>query len=125
MQTAQHIYRTTDGRLVLQGHPDATVLVYPAGQEVPLEDRAEVQELLDTATAVPAPGEAGHPGLAGSEAAKEDAKKAGSTQAGATAVEDEDEDDKTVTFGSGTSGKQAGKQAGKPANKAAAKPADK
>lgn len=30
----KHIWRTADGTLVEHGHPDAAVLVYPAGTEV-------------------------------------------------------------------------------------------
>jgi hypothetical protein len=34
-KTEQHIWRTTDGRHVPHGHPDAAILAYPAGGEVP------------------------------------------------------------------------------------------
>lgn len=31
----RHVWRTADGRLVEHGHPDAAVLAYAAGQDVP------------------------------------------------------------------------------------------
>lgn len=34
MRLGQRVYRTTDGRLVLQGDPNAAYLEYPAGTEV-------------------------------------------------------------------------------------------
>ena len=35
MKTPEHIWRTADGRHVPHGHPDAAILAYPAGDEVP------------------------------------------------------------------------------------------
>lgn len=37
MQTDQHIWRTADGRHVPDGHPDAALLAYAAGDTVPDE----------------------------------------------------------------------------------------
>jgi hypothetical protein len=33
----RHLWRTADGRLVETGHPDAAVLAFTAGQEIPDE----------------------------------------------------------------------------------------
>jgi len=41
-----HIWRTTDGRLVPTGDPDAAFLAYPAGEELADHD-AEARGLLD------------------------------------------------------------------------------
>jgi hypothetical protein len=41
----RHLWRTADGRLVQGGHPDAAVLAYTAGQEVP-DDIARRDGLL-------------------------------------------------------------------------------
>lgn len=35
MQTVHHIWRTSDGRHVLDGHPDAAILAYAAGDQIP------------------------------------------------------------------------------------------
>ncbi len=41
-----HVWRTTDGRLVKSGHPDAAVLAYAAGDEMS-EDEAKRRGIVD------------------------------------------------------------------------------
>jgi hypothetical protein len=50
----RHYWRTADGRLVPTGHPDAEVLAYPAGDDLPDEVARELG-LLDPPQAKQAP----------------------------------------------------------------------
>ena len=46
MHTPQRIYRTLEGDLVLEGHPDAAYLAYGESDEVENRDQATVTKLL-------------------------------------------------------------------------------
>lgn len=57
MQTDQHIWRTDDGRHVPDGHPDAALLAYAAGDPVPdevLDELKARRKPADKAKAQPA-----------------------------------------------------------------------
>lgn len=50
----KHIWRTADGTLVEHGHPDAAILQYPAGTEVPDADAKRLR-LAEVGKTDPAP----------------------------------------------------------------------
>lgn len=50
MKADRHYWATTDGRLVPTGHPDAGVLTYPKGDDIP-DDVAQELGLIESAPA--------------------------------------------------------------------------
>lgn len=56
MHTPRRIWRTSDGELVAEGHPDASFLAYGVDDEVENRDADAVKALLDPDTKkAPAP----------------------------------------------------------------------
>lgn len=53
MRTTHRIYKTSEGELVREGHPEAAYLVYGDGDEVENRDQATVEALLEPAQPEP------------------------------------------------------------------------